>query len=380
MVNNEARWTVLEGSLVGPYHRKNGEEGQDFGGFLLTPDGSAVVAVADGAGSHEHSLAGATLLVTRVLEQVEAHGREHGGPISENLLEEVALQAREELLAHEHARAMGATLAIAAAGPWGWSAWVVGDAFALISFGVEHHLMVQPVKTAEFANFTELMSSPIITPLKVSGPEAPLSISASSDGLLGSMTSRGLPAGSVWATLMKKALGGTLDLQKFFRFLEVKKRIEDDTTLVMAVREDEAFLEEASTEVLVASAAPLPQVVEIPEASSEVASEEVASPREEEENEGPFSPSHEHLISGGTPGEQGKSLSEEEDAGAPVVLEPVADTSLKEAPSLDSLLESEGLGGEPVDEVPSSVPVLGDDPLTELYFSGGTLKEASFKK
>jgi hypothetical protein len=65
-------WRALATSIAGTSHRERDQPCQDAHAFRTLPDGTLLVAVADGAGSAPRSARGAALAVTHVLAAVEA--------------------------------------------------------------------------------------------------------------------------------------------------------------------------------------------------------------------------------------------------------------------------------------------------------------------
>lgn len=233
--NSFSPWSIFQGGLVGPYHKMKGEGSQDYARGVIIGD-SVVIAAADGAGSHEHSLSGSTHMVESVLRLLEGFLESEGCLSVFDVIQSV-VAAREQLLRYPYARRMGCTFAVVAVGPWGWVSWVLGDAFAVITTD-DGHTLIQPKSTGEFSNVTELINGSRLNPHIQSGNDKVVSVAVSTDGLIQTtidMTKdKHEPFPGVWNVLSEKAIGGNLDAQGFLSHLEGKGLIEDDTTLLMA--------------------------------------------------------------------------------------------------------------------------------------------------
>lgn len=230
----EKEMAVSAGTIIGPYHVRQGIENQDAYWFL--EEGNfTVIAVADGAGSLPKSAIGAQLAsATAVNETMDAL---QGGV---NFHQAVSLgieRARGVLLSREDVSEIGCTLAVAAMSiKGGWGAGVVGDAFALISKSIDEHSIIQPKSSAEFANVTKLLTSRDYDPLIESGTDEIVAIVASSDGLTNTSMVDGKASQKFWSPIINRAINDNMDVQAFLYYMNDNERIYDDTTLVIATK------------------------------------------------------------------------------------------------------------------------------------------------
>lgn len=225
---------VSAGTVVGPYHLRQGVENQDAYWFL-EEGGYTVVAVADGAGSLPKSEIGAQLAaVTAVNETIDCL---QDGASFEQAIGSGIDGARAVLLARSDVEEIGCTLAVAAMSVnGGWGAGVVGDAFSIISLEVDNHRLVQPDNDAEFANFTKLLTSRDPDPFIVAGSESVVAVAVSSDGLTNVSMIDGEPSGKFWSPIVSRALKDNMDIQSFLYYMDDNEKIYDDTTLVIATK------------------------------------------------------------------------------------------------------------------------------------------------
>ncbi len=93
-------WNIIGASIQGTSHQKTDTPCQDAHAYRVLPDGTALIAVADGAGSAERSDQGAQLAVEQVIAAAEASLAE-GMPADdaawEALLTDAFCQARQAL-------------------------------------------------------------------------------------------------------------------------------------------------------------------------------------------------------------------------------------------------------------------------------------------
>ena len=230
----EKEMAVSAGTIIGPYHVRQGVENQDAYYFLEEGE-FTVIAVADGAGSLPKSAIGAQLAsATAVNETIDAlqDGRSFQQAIALGIE-----KARVLLLSREDSHQIGCTLAVAAmSNTGGWGAGVVGDAFALISTNIDEHSVIQPKSSAEFANVTKLLTSRDYDPLIESGTEEIVAIVASSDGLTNTSMVNGKASQKFWSPIIARAIDDNMDVQAFLYYMNDNERIYDDTTLVIATK------------------------------------------------------------------------------------------------------------------------------------------------
>ncbi|MFN2251134.1 MAG: protein phosphatase 2C domain-containing protein, partial [Anaerolineae bacterium] len=65
-------WRVVAASVTGTSHAARGVDCQDAHAYVVRPDGTLILAVADGAGSADQSADGARIAVERVIEVIDA--------------------------------------------------------------------------------------------------------------------------------------------------------------------------------------------------------------------------------------------------------------------------------------------------------------------
>lgn len=235
---------VTWGTVTGPGHKKDGTDNQDAFAFLQE-NGCTVIAAADGAGSLRLSGIGAQIASsTAVNETMDAilDGCEVVEAVRKGLD-----CARATLLEREDWREMGCTIALSAITSEGWATAVVGDAFAVVSLDSEDHVLHTTERSSEYANVTTLLTSDSYDPVFRSGADDVVAVTVATDGLLhASVTTdkRGNePASGFWNPVIGRSMAGTMDLQSFLYYMDDNEKIEDDTTLVIAARQDNVSID-----------------------------------------------------------------------------------------------------------------------------------------
>lgn len=224
---------VTAGTIAGPHHEKNNDPNQDAY-HIIEEENYVIIAVADGAGSLKKSDIGASIAVVTAAEETL-------DSLISNLSIDEAIEsginkARETLLAREDRKEIGCTLSIAVLGKNNWGTGIVGDSFSIVSLADDHHLFLQPQKTSEFANITELLTSKTINPLIEVGEEKIQSISVSTDGLQELSIEGQYPTAGFWNPIIKKTCQQNFDIQAFLYYMNDNNKLVDDTTLVIASR------------------------------------------------------------------------------------------------------------------------------------------------
>lgn len=223
---NTHDFKVYGGTLPGPVSRKRDKPNQDRYGFN-TLDNSAIIAVADGAGSLARSDEGAELAVSTVLEHVPEQG-----------LEQAVAEARITLVEHEARHQIGCTLAAAHFTNENVDVSITGDAFAIVWFGENNFEIVENPQQSEYANLTSLLTSAYTdTTLYQFGAEVQ-GVAVSTDGLLHYTVDREsrIPTSGFWRPVFQQALDGVLNVESLLQFMANLGKHDDDTAMVVAVK------------------------------------------------------------------------------------------------------------------------------------------------
>ena len=225
--------TVYAGTIAGPYHVDRGQENQDAHWFL-SEKGFTVIAVADGAGSLPRSGTGAEIAVSTAVN--ETLDDLIGGESIDEAVRCGVLCARKSLTVRDDSDETGCTLALAAFHEnGGWAAATVGDAFVVITHEDGHHDTITSPKPTEYINITQLLTSKNIDITLLSGEDKIRAVSTASDGLAGTSLKDGGASDGFWDPVVKRATDGDLDVDSLLEYMNEQDRIEDDTTLVVAV-------------------------------------------------------------------------------------------------------------------------------------------------
>ncbi|MFN2115602.1 MAG: PP2C family serine/threonine-protein phosphatase [Anaerolineae bacterium] len=273
-------WRVVAASVTGTSHAARGVDCQDAHAYVVRPDGTLILAVADGAGSADQSADGARIAVERVIEVIDArldaassedlaraqHGDAAtpsevvGGVVAARPPDEQwwrglltsavqAARARIDQLA-EHAglapRAYACTLTCVVATSEQLAVAQIGDAAAVARHpdGALH--IVGVPQRGEYANEAYFLTTPdAMERLEITmSSGAPLAVAAFSDGLL-RLATQGRehePHAPFFDPLLdfvvRKGAGPAIEAQlaDFLRSERVSRRTDDDKTLVLAVR------------------------------------------------------------------------------------------------------------------------------------------------
>ena len=267
-------WQVVGAAVKGVSHQRLGLPCQDAQGFRLLPDGTLLVALADGAGSARFSDQGAQRAVEAGLDAL-AEGLQAGPPVEtpawESLLRQAFLTAREAVLrlAEESlaedadhpapARAFACTLTLTVAAAERLVAGQVGDGAVVAAGAVdgegEDLFSVTHLQRGEYANETHFLTQEdALDRLTIEVIERPVrGFAVMSDGLI--RLALKMPgqephapffvplfrfAGSLKAALAEQAAEPAPDaeaqLASFLDSERVNARTDDDKSLVLAVR------------------------------------------------------------------------------------------------------------------------------------------------
>lgn len=218
---------IYGGTIPGPVSRKRDKPNQDKYGFDFLEDGSAVIAVADGAGSLARSDEGAELAVSTVLE----HSLEHD-------LEQSVEEARRTLIEHEARHQIGCTLATARFTNENLEVSITGDAFAVVWLGGDSFEIVENPQQSEYANLTSLLtSSRTDTTLYQFGAEVQ-GVAVSTDGLMHYTVDRAsrAPTPGFWRPVFQQAFDTVLNVESLLQYMANLGKHDDDTAMVVAVK------------------------------------------------------------------------------------------------------------------------------------------------
>lgn len=225
---------INSGTVTGPYHQKNNKMNQDSF-YSLQENGYTVIAVSDGAGSHQHSEIGSQIAVSTSVN--EAMDSLIVGKTPEEAIRKSIEITRKVLLDRDDVHEIGCTLIIAAiTDDNGWFIGAIGDSFAIVTDLHGEHLYLEPEKASEYANITELITSKKYNPLFYGEKDDIASIALSSDGLydLSINNNDKTPTTGFWNPVIKKTLTQEFNIQSFLYYLEDNDKITDDTTLIIA--------------------------------------------------------------------------------------------------------------------------------------------------
>lgn len=225
-------WEVSSASVAGPYHRRNGDPNQDAMGSLEF-DGCLAIVAADGAGSLDLSHIGSQLAVDTVLGSLAASDSEAA---LADRLEDAVVAARTALLSHPEKDRIGCTLAVVLLTPDAHGAAVVGDAFAVLRDEAGGLELVGNPQDAEYANMTKFLTTKDVEVQLVTGPGRLSGAAVSTDGLEYVAIQQGEAFPGFWNAIFNwGSQPGGFDILQVFRRMEEDGRLEDDTTLVVAM-------------------------------------------------------------------------------------------------------------------------------------------------
>jgi serine/threonine protein phosphatase PrpC len=259
-----AAWRVAGASVTGTAHERAGIACQDAHRWAVLPNGSLIIAVADGAGSAARSGEGARCAV-EAAEAALSHLLEDGLPIDDQAWHEAIAATLEAALAaiDTHAEGMNApvrdfatTLTVVAATAEHLAVGQVGDGVAVAEGADGLFLAVAPQR-GEYANEVALLTSPqaVDNAAIVIFPASVRALAVTTDGLL--RLAVRLPSHAPHAPFFRPLfafLAETADLttagEELARFLtseRVSDRTDDDKTLVLAVHAARAGSEDTPT-------------------------------------------------------------------------------------------------------------------------------------
>lgn len=232
-------FNLAGGSFTGPYHKLKKLPNQDKWNFIQE-DNMIIIAVADGAGSLKNSACGAELALTTAINFLQIN-KDILNLSIEELVKEAIIQASEKLKEQIDADQLGCTFSIGLINDEEYCLGIVGDAFGIVKEYDNEYLLIRPEQEGEYSNITKLLTSKTF-PIEVKkGNIEDLEFMAvASDGMdLSSLDSGQSPTFGFWNKLKEWGKEKNFNIKEFLEFLNTKEKIDDDTTLVMAVNIEE---------------------------------------------------------------------------------------------------------------------------------------------
>jgi hypothetical protein len=244
-------WNVIAASVIGVSHEKAALPCQDAHRWVTLPDGTLLVAVADGAGSAALGELGAAVAVdcairTMVRRAIDGHG---GHAVDLDALANV-LQAARASLETEAAcrqadlRELACTLILTTCGPNGVVAAQVGDGAVIAAGSAGRLVAVTRPPEAEYANETTFLISDeyLATAQFVQCPDRTARLAVFTDGLqrLALNFPQGEPHAPFFEPLFRFAAAATdleaatVQLAQFLKSPRIVERADDDLTLLLA--------------------------------------------------------------------------------------------------------------------------------------------------
>lgn len=222
------------GTIIGPIHVRKNTPNQDFYDYQIS-ENFMIGAVADGAGSLKYSHIGSNTAVSETLLHLESLVKNSEDSLSE-VLKQSFETARNALFNLPDSDQVGCTLTAAVITETDWAVRVVGDAFAIVSLENGERILVRPEKKSEYANITTLLTSNNMEIAELSGENPITSIFLSSDGLEYSGLEFNNIVEGFWGPIENSLKNDFWSIDDFFKFLDSKDKIIDDTTLVFLER------------------------------------------------------------------------------------------------------------------------------------------------
>ena len=247
-------WQIIAASVQGTAHARSGAPCQDAHAYTSLPGNVAVLAVADGAGSADHSELGAQAAVVAAVDALErALGAAWPATTVEwdGLFLDAYLKARQGVicLAEEQGlkpRALASTLLCAVVSEHGLAVAQLGDGVAVAGLEGGAWFVAAAPQRGEYANETYFLTQgDALPPLDVRlYPDPVLAVAAMTDGLLRLVLDmqRNEPHVPFFKPLLAFAAQAgdegeaAQQLAAFLMSERVSARTDDDKTLVLAVR------------------------------------------------------------------------------------------------------------------------------------------------
>jgi hypothetical protein len=249
-----ARWRIIAASVPGTSHRQNALPCQDAHAFRVLPGGELLAAVSDGAGSAEHSQAGAHLAVEQALTTLDALCQ-YGTPDDEAEWQAAVTGLFDKIhqkladcanAADAPLRAFAATLTCALVkGDW-LVVGQIGDGAAIVEDANGAHFLAARPQRDEYANETYFLTQPDAAHRAVvyAARRPVRALALTTDGLL--RLALKLPAYEPHSRFFQPLLAfaheaadetqAQAELADFLASERVGTRTDDDKTLLLAVR------------------------------------------------------------------------------------------------------------------------------------------------
>ena len=226
---------VYSGTISGPY--KDAERINQDSLAYLQENGYTVIAVADGAGSLKSSHIGSNLAANTAVN-VAMDQLISGCDVEESLYSAVE-EARSVLVGRDDSKDVGCTLVVGIITDDQWGVVLVGDSFAVASYP-ESHDLIEREQDSEFINQTKLLTSHNHDPLYLVDDSEIIALTIATDGLYHASTQKNQASVNFWNPLISMAEKGKLNINDFLSFMNDKEKIEDDTTMIIAVKDNKA--------------------------------------------------------------------------------------------------------------------------------------------
>ena len=227
---------ISQGTIVGPYHLDRGLPNQDaFDSFFDEESGFTVLAVADGAGSLERSHVGAQTAVLEFGKAVLDVRKD-----SALTLEEVVEKSFEkviDIIKDFDDREIGCTLIVFVSDGERWVCASVGDSLGVLQDTDGNLFLLKADIDAEFANQTPLLTSHDVS-ISFFGDTIDYfsAVALMSDGLENSTISKPdrAPVPGFWNGIFSRNAQGELNVESLLDYMMSSRKLEDDTSLIVA--------------------------------------------------------------------------------------------------------------------------------------------------
>lgn len=250
----EYGWRVVAASVAGSAHLEKGLPCQDAYAFLVLPDGTFLAAVADGAGSAEHALAGARRAVEQALTGLCTFCQ--GNPPENEAGWQAALASlfdgvRQKLTEFANTTntsvlAWAATLTCALVTREWLVVGQIGDGTVVVEDAQGNLILAARPQRGPYANETNFLTMPnLVEHIEIFMTRQPVqALAVTTDGLL--RLAIRLPGCEPHPSFFKPLfdcvrditdeLQAQLELVDFLASERVCRRTDDDKTLLLAVR------------------------------------------------------------------------------------------------------------------------------------------------
>lgn len=250
----QTSWRVIAASVQGVSHVKADLPCQDAHAYAVLPDGTLLVAVADGAGSAAEAERGAQLAAETAVAYLRQALIEYVAPADATAWRTCLLAAfqttrqrlEDEAAQHGFAlRDLAATLIVLVASETCLVAAHVGDGAAVLHDPATGYVLLSAPQGGEYVNETTfLVSADYLEKTQFDyWPHRATQLAVFTDGLqrLALQLPLGKPHAPFFAPLLQFAQTAnheaTVQLTTFLRSPRIAERADDDLTLLLAVRQ-----------------------------------------------------------------------------------------------------------------------------------------------